>query len=1358
MMNKNLKKIAISILLLAVMLFGSVVVFAVAGAESDVKEYTLTVTIPDDANFGTVELTIGDGAPEILESGKAYTITTGVRYKLLAKPLTGYGETWKNLIAGTGTPLLEGVMNSDIHYEVRFTPKKYAINYVDEHLYSFDVNDTSLIPREHVYKSVVSIPNVSRPGYEFDGWILYYSDPSLGNIQGLVCEKDYSASFNATDIWLKPMWKGDQYCVIRLDCWYKERVPYNNGGYLGYQIFAGEMGAFVDGSMGDATEYTGYTFLDDTTIYDYLAHQKQVSISETYGVVGIERIIEKIADIQGNPELAGYNIVFRYYLPNQYDIDVDLNADGDEVTYENGKIMPQYHVYNENTFIPNPVRAGYDFSHWLVTVNGVVQADPYYPGHTIIQGTVEGDITLKAVWTPKTFSIQYEWGGKDDADNEAIALLNNTLLSKYNTYTYGVLTEFPYPVRTGYGFDGWIVTQNGEVVYEVPIKDLTLDLFNRLPMGFTLSAQWSAATYTVTLYGNGADDAVEPTLSVRYDSALDTTGVQIPKRFGYSFLGYFTDPTAGEKYINADGSSACAVWTLAEDTVLYAHWKELPKVSAPAFLIDYTKETFYCADGKIPLGHYEFSYGETVMDVVVTQTSITVDGHIIASVNSIPIPNEFIGQTVTLKVFGDGTTTSHHYVSFVLNARPKAPTGVSENDDVVSIIAKYTEITVKMKADTAGFKYEFAISVNPNGTGLVWQDSPVFENLTQGTVYYVYVRAKALDGSYPHGAEFVSDKVYTLYQSYVDEMKEALDALKQTTDGAMVESVIKDAKAQMSLLEPSANFHETLNQIYEDAKREVLFARKQDDKLNALQSTLDTMKSSGAYSENSLLTLQTIFNNAQEGIKALTLDDLNASDRINEIYEQAHQAMYAVRVTYLFSGDMELNAHEGLHQSSLLTLLKITDLGTLNASVNNAIKLGKVTVNDLEMTVEDAIRELRSKELLSAYSMQLKKGILAVNEFEGSFTFRLLLPQELRNIDGLRVAFYNDKTGQLEVLNTVVDGNVLEFYASSIGDFVILGDPIIDLTNLLWALASILLLQTLAIILLLIRRKKATMNLQNANYAVAPIVGLTIRISPDYALTAIVIFGVLILLFQIFLIYLLLSSDLVSRHGKRIPKRTAEETDGEEPIYLDTSRRDASAVASEAENDHEDEPVLHSLTDADVPEGVGSYGELYETDEEYVEQTEAPVQADPATDDGAAYTNAFVEFEERSADDYDQAAQTHGEAEYGYDENGQTFIVNDGTQEDEPIEGASYYGVDEDSFIEPSANPNYSLPEEEYSEESKEEYYEEDFEEGEEFFEEELAQGEQMSSSFEFDDEELATGDDYYDEPVPFDENEGRLK
>ncbi len=1347
MFRTKQKKYWLSILLLAFACVTMLALFAIGGAADGVSEHTLTVTVPADSNFGTVELTIGNNAPEILESGKVYTITSGVRYRLTARAESGYKASWSNLTAGAGTPQLEGAANTDINYEVRFIPETYKINYVDENLYSF----VSEPPRTHTYKSTVSIPNVTRSGYEMTGWILYYSDPTESTMGGLPCEKDYSASFSASEIWLKPMWEGDEYCVIRLDCWYKEKVPYNNGGYLGYQIVSGEMGSMVNGTVGDATLYKGYTFLNDPEIYDYEAHAVEVSISEAYNDEGMARILEKIADIYGNPDLQGYNIVFRYYLPNRYTVDVDLNAEGDDVSYEDGKTMPTHHVYNENTSIPNPVRAGYDFSHWIITVNGVAQPNAY-PGYTIVQESVEGNISLKAVWTPKKFPVEYVWNGRDAEENAVIEQLNSTLLGKFNTYTYGTPSAFPYPVRTGYVFDGWIVTQNGEAVYEAPVKDLPDDLFKKLPMGFTLEAQWRAATYTVTLNGNGADAQTHPTLTVTFDSALDTTGVQIPVRFGYTFLGYFTDAVAGEQYINADGSSACALWTLAEDTVLYAHWQELPHVEKPDFLIDYVKEVFYCEDGRIPVGRYTFSYGETVIDVVVTENAITVNGNIVAATNAISIPDEFVGQTVQLTVHGDGTTTSHNRSTISINARPAAPTGVSENDDIISIVPGYTDIRVKMDPSLAeGFVYEFAISMNGNGTGLVWQDSPLFEDLKQGTIYYIYVRVKASDGFYPHGQAFVSAKNYTLYQSYVDDMKDALDSLKLGTDGEMVAQVIKTAKDAMSLLEPSADFYDTLNSIFAEAERQVIFARKQDDKLIALKNTLQTMKDSGAYHANDILILQAIYDAATESIKKSS-----NTDDINAIYEAAHKAMYEIRITYLVSGDMELESHAGLPQSILLTLAPISDLSALRVSFNNAVKAGNVIVGGVEMTVEEAIRQLRTKDLFAAYSMQLMSGPNVYGGYEGNFTLRLLLPQELRNVEGLRVAYYNDKTGTLELLETTVDGNCLVFTASSIGEFVILGDPTIDMSMLLMALASILLLQIIAIILLLIRRKKTAQLSSAVSYAFIPVLPLTIRVFPDYALTAVIIFGVLILLFQIFLIYLVLTSDLVIGQKKKTVKKRNEAIPEETPSVdlnstspneeeLDESLpTDQEAFAAQENLNEEDlaeeEPVLHTLTDDESGEEL-QYGVLYEEDAEEVSD---PLNAYFEDDDGsAAYTSVFVSSDE------EEALPVEEPHEYAYDQNGQAYLTEEDAPEEESIEGASYYGIDEAEFIEPAVNPAYSLPEEEL--------VEEDLDAGDDFFgEEDLAMGE--SASFDLDDEDLATGDDYYDEPVPYDENEGRTK
>jgi len=322
----------------------------------------------------------------------------------------------------------------------------------------------------------------------------------------------------------------------------------------------------------------------------------------------------------------------------------------------------------------------------------------------------------------------------------------------------------------------------------------------------------------------------------------------------------------------------------------------------------------------------------------------------------------------------------------------------------------------------------------------------------------------------------------------------------------------------------------------------------------------------------------------------------------------------------------------------------------------------------------------------------------------------------------LRVAYYNDKTGQLEVLETKIDGNVLVFTAATIGDFVIMGDPNINLSNLLLALAVILLLQATAIVLLLIRRKKSA---SVRNYAFAPIVGLTIRISPNYALTAIVIFGVLILLFQIFLIYLLLSSDLVSRNGKRLPPY------GNIPVdnYGNSNAQERANVITmhTHENDPsaEEEPVLHSLTELDIQDNA-NYGALYESDEDYRLQDEE-TESDPAENDGATYANAFLNFDDDTPQSFSQASM-----DYAYDKNGQAYLSDDAI-ENETIEGASYYGIDEDNFTEPTTNSV--------------DYVEEDFEEGNDLSGGDFAQTDFVGSSFD-DEEELATGAEYYDEPV----------
>ena len=128
--------------------------------------------------------------------------------------------------------------------------------------------------------------------------------------------------------------------------------------------------------------------------------------------------------------------------------------------------------------------------------------------------------------------------------------------SKDVTYTksYGTLPE---PTRYGYRFTGWYTEQvNGDRIDSSSILDT--------PEAKTLYAHWDAKSYTVTFDGNGGTPSYT-NKTVVYDAKYGN--LPTASRAGYTFLGWYTDPTNGSVV-----TSATKVKITANQT-LYAHWR-----------------------------------------------------------------------------------------------------------------------------------------------------------------------------------------------------------------------------------------------------------------------------------------------------------------------------------------------------------------------------------------------------------------------------------------------------------------------------------------------------------------------------------------------------------------------------------------------------------------------------------------------------------------------------------------------------------------------------------------------------------------------------------------------------------------
>ena len=1374
MIKQSHIKIGLVVLLLITLLVSiSVLVHA-----EDPDNYQLTVNY--DEGCETVYYSYDGGAAQAMTSGPAYKVPkSAVNVKLELKLKRGYDLQTATGNKGDDYFELGLVYNygmgftADDTITVTSTPKTYQITYLADPDKGTHHHE-GYKPKQHTFgqtDTYISIPTLD--GYIFRGWIVLPTadaDPSTitdrltpeAGLDYVVFPSGHTPEGDT--VYLMPAWEAKKYPVYRVDVIYSgdPNSPILSMLNQSADRWDEQAGVKVTGADGAQTLYPGYYYDEETTLK---------------GAIMVKPYEEGVSD---------KNVVYRYYRPHEYVLDYQSSFGG-AVSFPTGATQPDKHVFNAETKIPDPILTGYNFAGWKVEIfdkdgkaievpasalrldagNGqlILPADvaelasePYTDANG---DPVARTIRLTAKWTAKTFNVTYDWNG---ADTDSVKFDS----TKYAVYTYDTDLVIADPVRKGYTFVGWLLT-SGELagVAVNSTNGVTTLVAKTYLDNISLVAQWLPNTYTVTVNGNGADadKTLTEQFTVTFDAAMKLPdGFVFPTRTGYTFAGFSLDKEGTEMYTDASGVplSSYPTWTIDSDTVFYAQWTinqyrvtvnvenatvsiivngqtypydpdeallfdyatavkvvvtaadgyklvkwenepiahtksyeysfvlgaqdtalggvVLAVTDAPVFKIDYLNELIITADGTIPDGRYRITCGEETLEVVVADGKIRINGG--EQLTKIAIPEAYFGQTIGIMTYGsDGVTADSDVQSINIAARPAAPE--ANNGKEIESVYQHedTAIVVQMKDGIDINLYEFAISESNNGSGLIWksaselqnEETPAngvtFQNLKPGAEYFVYVREKAVADSHPHGRE-ICIKQETRSQETLEAKKRELMALLKDTDGDVTRALIEQALEEAnSLQRPAPDFYTNLEAIYNRVVAQIVFTREQDARLAELQALHSSLINSGAFNTDGMNTLNTVYGIAKDSIVSAT-----ASEQVQKAYDKAVVDMKAVLISYLVYGDLELTAQAGLPQGTQLFGAAIENLERLMNAVDTAIGAGNVAMGGSSMTLAQALEALRSLEVKAAYQMKLTDSAnMLFNEFNGKYEIRVLLPTELRHVSGLQVAYYDEKTGVLEVLDTQKDGNCLVFFADRIADFVILGDQTMNLTGFIIALGLILACQLIAIILLLSRRAKYAKQVRR--YSVALPMLLTIRFLPENGMMLVLVLGGLVVLFQIILMYLLLSSEVIYR--RRHEREPYSKTEDSVPVM-------ANAEEDPLEGESFDEETSQAIAIFETEDADGIDENVFEETEE----TEQEVESDEV---------------------FDETDDTEGE---------EAEIDLDGETE-----------TDYNDFIEPAANPRYSLPDED------EEMFV-DTETGEIYSASDIAQAEAEGVQFTYDDGE----------------------
>lgn len=282
---------------------------------------------------------------------------------------------------------------------------------------------------------------------------------------------------------------------------------------------------------------TGYTFLGWST-----------SSTATTATYKDKASVSKLSSTNGATV-----ILYAVWTPNTYSVTYDANEG-------TGAPAQQSFVFGSQSPISTsiPSKTGYTFSKWWAT-----HTDSTYfaPGDKIPSGW--GSFTLKALWTPNNYTVVY-----DGNDATSGSMLNQSMT--YDTESTLYANNF---AKDGYGFAGWSLTKDGEVVYtdKETVKNVTANTGT-----VTLYAVWTANEYTVT-----ADENYKQTLlenGTRADAPITSHAVlygdkygsaaEEKERYGYDFLGWYdSDSLTGNK-ITPD-----TIMDKSTNHTIYAQWE-----------------------------------------------------------------------------------------------------------------------------------------------------------------------------------------------------------------------------------------------------------------------------------------------------------------------------------------------------------------------------------------------------------------------------------------------------------------------------------------------------------------------------------------------------------------------------------------------------------------------------------------------------------------------------------------------------------------------------------------------------------------------------------------------------------------
>lgn len=427
--------------------------------------------------------------------------------------------------------------NGSVVLFARYEYDYYRINYELDG----GVNATDNPVRYHI-NSMLVLNNPSKTGYTFDGWYLDAEKTVKVNL----------SNFGIGNKTLYAKWTPIMYQI--------EYLPNGGQGVMEKSVHQYDIAKKLSVNT---FSRTGYTFVG-------------WAVSQNGSAVYADR--ELVANV---PNCENSSVILLYAVWNANSYKVSYNANGGQgVMAQSDFIYDKQKTLSKNAFTMD----GYSFIGWSKSSASKTAEYTNEQAVNNLTDVSNGLVVLYAVWSPNKYTVTFDKQGGTGGDSSKVVTYNESMPSA------------TAPQRKGYTFKGYYAQPNGVGVQYYDENSPMRSVNNWNVVGNkTLYAFWEKTVYTITFDdGNGSVGKFYKT-TVTYGEAMPAFRYYAPKRTGYAFEGYYSEPNGkGTKYysmkLDNDQQSAdiygydqyiieilkpIGYWNKYENATLYANWKIL---------------------------------------------------------------------------------------------------------------------------------------------------------------------------------------------------------------------------------------------------------------------------------------------------------------------------------------------------------------------------------------------------------------------------------------------------------------------------------------------------------------------------------------------------------------------------------------------------------------------------------------------------------------------------------------------------------------------------------------------------------------------------------------------------------------